>query len=108
MDADEFFTEWKRSNKDKFGDYGDYNSDEYAIAFAEAFIKHKVESVTDEMIEKKGFEFYDTIEDKRIFCRGARFSKQQIIYLNESEVKEKPVSPSNRITSSNNPKTTTK
>jgi hypothetical protein len=53
MTAEEYFNEyWKEANKDKFGDYGEYNSDEYAIAFAEDYHKTRVESITDEDKDK--------------------------------------------------------
>lgn len=35
MTAEEYFyNHWQKANRSRFGDYGDYDSDEYAIAFA--------------------------------------------------------------------------
>lgn len=38
MTAEDFFyNHWQKANKSKFGDYGEYDSDEYAIAFAKDY-----------------------------------------------------------------------
>ena len=42
MTAEEYFrNHWQQANKERFGDYGDYDSDEYAIAFAEEYARFK-------------------------------------------------------------------
>ena len=83
MNAEEFFLEWKIENKDKFGDYGDYNSDKYAIAFAEDYSKHKVESVTDEMIKQHidSLPYYGTCthEYNEGFEECAKWLKQKLL-----------------------------
>jgi hypothetical protein len=46
MTAEEYFyNHWQKANRKKFGDYGDYNSDEYAIAFAKDYAALRIHAV---------------------------------------------------------------
>lgn len=46
MTAEEYFySHWQKANKKKFGDYGDYDSDEYAIAFANDYAALRIHDV---------------------------------------------------------------
>jgi hypothetical protein len=46
MTAEEYFyTHWQEANRSKFGDYGDYDSDEYAIAFANDYAALRIHDV---------------------------------------------------------------
>lgn len=46
MTAEEYFyNHWQKANRSKFGDYGDYDSDEYAIAFANDYAALRIHDV---------------------------------------------------------------
>lgn len=46
MTAEEYFyNHWQKANRSRFGDYGDYDSDEYAIAFANDYAALRIHDV---------------------------------------------------------------
>jgi hypothetical protein len=46
MTAEEYFYNyWQKANRSRFGDYGDYDSDEYAIAFANDYAALRIHDV---------------------------------------------------------------
>ena len=56
MTAEEYFyNHWQKANRSKFGDYGDYNSDEYAIAFANDYAALRIHDVVGRSEQLKAF-----------------------------------------------------
>ena len=63
MTAEEYFyNHWQKANRSKFGDYGDYNSDEYAIAFANDYAALRIHDVV-------GLKLKDNSNDRKWVCQ---------------------------------------
>jgi len=43
MTSEKYFEDyWQEANREKFGNYGDYNTDDYAIAFANDYAEYRL------------------------------------------------------------------
>ena len=76
MTTEDYFEEWLKTQKKMFVN---------PIDFAEYYHKAKIEAISDEEIHEAGFQFYETIEDKRIWERGTIWFKNQLLKQQNNE-----------------------